>query len=41
MKKIGILGSTGSVGSQSLEIIESNFNEFDTPQLSLPLIYTF
>ena len=29
MKKIGILGSTGSVGSQSLEIIESNLKEFE------------
>ena len=29
MKKIGILGSTGSVGSQTLEIIDEYKNEFE------------
>ena len=29
MKKIGILGSTGSVGSQALEIIENNLDKFE------------
>ena len=29
MKKIGILGSTGSVGSQTLEIIDEYKGEFE------------
>ena len=34
MKRIGILGSTGSVGSQALEIIKENFDKFEVVFLS-------
>ncbi|MEG1163287.1 MAG: 1-deoxy-D-xylulose-5-phosphate reductoisomerase [Anaerovoracaceae bacterium] len=34
MKKIGILGSTGSIGTQSLDIIEANRDKFSVAVLS-------
>ena len=35
MRKIGVLGSTGSIGTQTLEIVAENFNEYSVELLTL------